>query len=63
MRQAYVAVAGEKSDTALEVAPALVRKTDLPATPITFDKLSEAVPAWAVDAGSWPKWITALEAR
>ena len=63
VRQAYVAVAGGKSDTALEVAPALVRKTDLPATPITFDKLSEAVPAWAADAGSWPKWITALEAR
>lgn len=63
VRQAYVAAAGEKAETALEVSPALVRKAELPKTPITFDKLPEAVPAWAADAGTWPEWIAALEAR
>lgn len=63
VRLAYQKVAGEEPGAAVEVAPALVRKSDLPAEPIQFSELADVVPAWSASDAEWPEWVGALEAQ
>jgi len=63
VRLAYQKVAGEDPGASVEVAPALVRKTDLPDAPLEFSALADAVPAWSQAEHEWPEWVAALEAQ
>lgn len=62
VRLAYQKVAGEDPGAEVQVAPAVVRKSDLPDEKIEWAQLAEAVPAWNQADHEWPAWIAALEA-
>lgn len=62
VRLAYQKVAGEDPGAEVQVAPAVVRKSDLPENAIEWSALAEAVPAWNQAEHKWPDWIAALEA-
>ncbi|SNT12192.1 simple sugar transport system substrate-binding protein [Micrococcales bacterium KH10] len=61
VRLGYQLVAGEDVPSNLLVNPVLIRKSELPAEPITFDQLPETVPAWSDDTAEWPLWLDAIK--
>lgn len=62
VRLAYEKVAGEDI-TDVTVQPVLVRKSDLPSSPISYGDLGQYVPGWTDDATVWPAWIQTLESQ
>ncbi len=62
VRQAWVKAAGQQVGDLL-VTPALIKKSDLPASEISYTQLGDLVPAWNEDKTEWPAWIKSLHER
>ncbi len=57
VRMALMKLGGEFVPQYYSFSPAIVKKSDLPSTPVTMADLSEYVPDWGVDNNFWTPWM------